>query len=127
MTIRFLGKYGKLRKCVSATCLDGKWRKLPNNQKQFCTDDGGYLNWWETTGTLTFEGSNSTAKQKLIQAFTKIASAQGFLQTKPTKDLRDSNEEIDDLISIVIEARILRKKLKALIKRAETIPAASKW
>ena len=127
MQLKFLGNYAKLRKCVSRTRLDGEWRELKFGHKQYRTDDGGYLNWWKTTGTLTFQGHNSTAKQKLIQSFTKIASKQGFLQTKPTKDLRDSNEEVDDLLSLVVEARILTKKLKVLIKRAEIIPAASKW
>jgi hypothetical protein len=127
MQLKFTGKYANLRECVSRTRLDGEWRELKSGHKQYRTDDGGYLNWWKTTGTLTFQGHNSTAKQKLIQAFTRVASAQGFLQTKPTKDLRDSNEKVEDLLGLVIEARILRRKLNLLINRVETISAASKW
>ena len=69
MQLKFRGNYAKLRKCVSRTRIDGKWRELKYGHKQYRTDDGGYLNWWETTGTLTFEGSNSAAKEELTQAF----------------------------------------------------------
>jgi hypothetical protein len=127
MALAFPGNYSKLKKTVARTSLPGKWRELRYGQKQFRTDDGGVLNWWETTGTLTFQGSNSAAKEELIQAFGKIASAQGLLHSKHRKTLRDSNEEVDDLKALIAEARILRRKLKALIKRAEIIPAASKW
>jgi hypothetical protein len=127
MSLKFVGNYASLQICVSRTRLDGKWRMLKYGQKQYRTDDGGYLNWWETTGTLTFQGSNSAAKEELIQAFRKIASAQGLLHSKQAKNLRDSNKEVDDPKALIAEARILRRKLKALIKRAEIIPAASKW
>jgi hypothetical protein len=68
MQQKFRGNYAELRKCVSRTRLDGKWRVLKYGQKQYRTDDGGYLNWWETTGTLTFQGSNSSAKGELTAA-----------------------------------------------------------
>lgn len=79
MQLKFRGNYAKLRKCVSRTRIDGKWRELKYGHKQYRTDDGGYLNWWETTGTLTFEGSNSAAKEELTQAFIAAASARGRL------------------------------------------------
>jgi hypothetical protein len=75
MPLKFVGNYVKLKKCLSRTEIDGKWRMLKYGQKQYRTDDGGYLNWWETTGTLTFQGSNLVAKEKLTQAFITVASA----------------------------------------------------
>jgi hypothetical protein len=40
---------------VSKTGLAGKWRNLKSGRKQFRTNDGGILNWWETIGTITFQ------------------------------------------------------------------------
>jgi hypothetical protein len=74
MTLRFCGNYTKLQKCVSRTRLDGEWRELKYGQKQFRTDDGGYLNWWEGTGTITFQGSNLAARGELAEAFIAVAS-----------------------------------------------------
>jgi hypothetical protein len=73
MTIKFTGSYAKLKKCVSRTGLPGKWRDLMYGQRQFRTNKGGGLNWWETTGTITFQGLRTAAKEELEQAF--IASA----------------------------------------------------
>jgi hypothetical protein len=75
MQLKFRGNYAKLRRCVSRTRLDGKWRMLENGHMQYRTDDGGYLNWWKTTGTITFQGSNWEAKEELTQAFIAVASA----------------------------------------------------
>jgi hypothetical protein len=75
MQLKFLGDYSKLRKCVSHTRLDGSWRELKYGQKQYRTDDGGYLNWWDRTGTITFQGHNSAAREELTEAFIGVASA----------------------------------------------------
>jgi hypothetical protein len=75
MQLKFLGTYAKLQGCMSRTRLDGKWRELKYGQKQYRTDDGGYLNWWEGTGTITFQGHNSAAREELTEAFIAVASA----------------------------------------------------
>jgi hypothetical protein len=75
MQLKFLGNYAKLQMCVSRTRLDGKWRELENRHKQYRTNDGGILNWWEATGTITFQGHNLAARQELTQAFVAVASA----------------------------------------------------
>ena len=62
-----------MQKYVSRTGLAGKWRDLKYGQKQYRTDKGGVLNWWETSGTITFQGLKTAAKEELEQAF--IASA----------------------------------------------------
>jgi len=73
MKLKFSGGYTKLEKYVSRTGLRGKWRDLKYGQKQFPTNKGGVINWWETTGTITFQGLKTAAKEELEQAF--IASA----------------------------------------------------
>jgi hypothetical protein len=75
MPLKFLGDYTKLQKCVSRTEIDGKWREHRYGQKQFRTDDGGVLNWWEGTGTITFQGHNLAAREELTEAFIAAASA----------------------------------------------------
>jgi hypothetical protein len=75
MGLKFIGNHSKLQKCVSRTRLDGEWRMLENSHMQYRTDDGGYLNWWETTGTITFQGSNLEAKEELTRAFIAATSA----------------------------------------------------
>jgi hypothetical protein len=75
MALAFSGNYSKLKKTVARTGLPGKWRELKYGQKQYRTNDGGYLNWWEGTGTITFQGHNLAAKEELTQAFIAVASA----------------------------------------------------
>ena len=50
MTLKFLGDYLKLKKCVSRTGVTGQWRELKNGHKQFRTNTGAILNWWESIG-----------------------------------------------------------------------------
>ena len=90
MTIMFLGDLKKLKKCVSKTGIGGQWRKIPNHQVQFRTDDGAILNWWET-GTITFQGQK-LAVEKLKTPFVRVARRKDLLKGK-----RDTDEEIADL------------------------------
>ena len=50
MTLKFLGHYTRLRKCVSRTGVAGHWRELKNGHKQFRTTGGAILNWWGVIG-----------------------------------------------------------------------------
>ena len=91
MTIMFLGNLKKLKKCVSKTGISGEWREIKNHQVQFRTDDGAILNWWESTGTITFQG-RKLAIEKLKTPFKRAAQRKGLLKGK-----RDTDEEIADL------------------------------
>jgi hypothetical protein len=75
MQLKFVGNYTKLKNCVASTLLDGKWRMSKSGNMQYRTDDGGYLNWRKTTGTITFQGPNLAAREELTQAFIDVASA----------------------------------------------------
>ena len=76
MSLKFRGNYRKLKKAVARTGLGGTWRALKYGQKQYHTDDGGVLNWWETTGTITFQGHDTAARKDLKQTFIGIASSE---------------------------------------------------
>ena len=56
MTLKFSGDYRQLKETVMRTGFDGKWRELKNNKKQYRTDYGTVLNWWENTKIVTFQG-----------------------------------------------------------------------
>ena len=40
---------------VKLTGIAGEWRDLENH-KQFPADTGAVLNWWQSTGTISFQG-----------------------------------------------------------------------
>lgn len=42
--------------------LDGEWRDL-GNQKQYFMENGAVLNFWESTGTVNFQGPVPAAKK----------------------------------------------------------------
>jgi hypothetical protein len=91
MTITFLGDFNKLEKCVLRTGVPGKWREIPHHQVQYRTDDDAILNWWESTGTVAFQGPK-LAIEKLKKPFVRAARKKGLLKGK-----RDTDEEIGDL------------------------------
>jgi len=125
MKPKFLGNYSDLKRCVLRTRLDGNWRELENNHKQFRTYGDGILNWWQSTGTIQFQGEKSAATE-LERTFIKIASANGLLHSKHSTALQDPTEEIDELKELVAEARIKIRKLKKLIKQARITIAATR-
>ena len=55
MKKRFRGTYAELQDQVMLTGIFGEWRDLANH-KQFRGDNGAILNWWELTGTISFQG-----------------------------------------------------------------------
>ena len=73
MNPKFRGDYVKLKKCVSRTGVTGQWRELKNGHKQFRTKTGAILNWWESSGTIQFQGRDPG--MKFEQAF--ISAARG--------------------------------------------------
>jgi hypothetical protein len=91
MKLKFLGDYAKLRKCVSRTGISGQWRQIKNHQIQYRTDDGALLNWWESTGTIVFQG-RKRAIRKFKGPFVRAALEKGLLENQSAAD-----EEIADL------------------------------
>lgn len=59
MPNKFHGTYEELQGLVAAAGHDGTWSDAGNGQKQFRTKTGAVLNWWETSGTLQFQGQAS--------------------------------------------------------------------
>jgi hypothetical protein len=55
MPRKFHGSYEELQDRVLLTGELGHWRDL-GNQKQFFSDNGAVLNWWESSHTLFMQG-----------------------------------------------------------------------
>lgn len=114
MQLKFRGNYAKLRKCVSRTRLNGQWRELKNRHKQYRTNDGGILNWWEATGTITFQGHGSAAKH-LEQAFIAVSSAKGRIKPKNSRSPADRRDENQILKILLANTLIENAQLRARI------------
>ena len=69
MAEKFIGTFQELQDKVAMTGFKGLWRDLPNGQKQFRTETGVCLNWWESSKTLNIQGPEGTNKQKFEEAF----------------------------------------------------------
>lgn len=110
MKIRLLGNFRKLRKCVSKTGISGKWREIENHQMQYRTDDGVVLNWWELTGTVTFQGRKMAARE-FRTLFVRVALKKNLLENKNTPV-----DEIDDLRRQLKGALIDIAKLKEAVQ-----------
>ena len=110
MKISFLGNFRKLRKCVSKTGISGKWREIENHQMQYRTDDGVVLNWWESTGTVTFQGRKMAARE-FREVFVRVALKKNLLEDESTPV-----DEIEDLRRQLKGALIDIAKLKEALQ-----------
>ena len=71
MKLKFRGNYRKLRQLTALTGAAGQWR-VRENHYQYRAATGAVLNWWKSTGTVTFQGPRRGAK-KLKKAFFQFA------------------------------------------------------
>jgi hypothetical protein len=68
MGLKFRGNYDEIQTAVLCADLQGFWREPKNGRKQYCSYEGGLLNWWPT-GTITFHGYTPAAREELKKAF----------------------------------------------------------
>ena len=113
MTLKFRGDYVKLKKCVLRTGVTGQWRELKNGHKQFRTKTGAILNWWESSGTIQFQGRDPA--MKFEQAF--IASAKGCLEQKGSGHLQDLQEENATLRKLLEDTFVEKAKLQQRVSK----------
>src|SRR4029077_9907017 len=69
---KFRGRFKELQELVAGTGISGEWVES-RQQIQYRTDSGAILNYWESTGTVNFQGSHDSAKE--LQAAMFPASA----------------------------------------------------
>jgi hypothetical protein len=62
--IKFLGNFRVLQQRVKNCQVRGVWRYITaNDLHQFKAETGENLNWWPTTGTITFQGGDVSVLQ----------------------------------------------------------------
>jgi hypothetical protein len=113
MKLEFLGDFKKLEKCVSRTGVDGQWREVKNGPRQFHARTGAVLNWWESSGTIQFQGREPG--MQFEQAFISIASEKGRLEhTIQPNDVQEENATLRKLIRTVLleNAKLMRNRPK---------------
>ena len=66
----WLGNLAELQELVAAISTPGRWRK--GEHWQYRTDNGAYLNFWPSTGTINFQG-RSPAAEMLREKFAAVA------------------------------------------------------
>jgi hypothetical protein len=57
------GDFKVLRYTVARTDVPGEWTERKNNHRQFRTASGAVLNYWKSTGTITFQGRELPAAE----------------------------------------------------------------
>jgi hypothetical protein len=57
------GDFKALRRLVTLTGIPGEWTKGKNGHRQFRAAGGAVLNYWKTTGTITFQGRDLPAAE----------------------------------------------------------------
>ncbi|GJE31269.1 hypothetical protein [Methylobacterium oxalidis] len=70
MKMKFHGSYPHLQKCVYACNTFGDWYWLSVGRLfQFRSIDGEILNWWPSTGTVSFQGRPGPLKARFCAMF----------------------------------------------------------
>jgi hypothetical protein len=114
MSLKFRGNYTILRKYVLRVDSRGRWRDLEYGGKQYRTDRGAVLNWWEKSGKILFQGHGSAALE-FEQGFKAIASTKRRLvgeSPESLEGLRKENETLRQLIAnVLLESARLKKQL----------------
>lgn len=110
MSLKFRGARDELEKCVSLTGLHGKWKKLPNEHRQFITDDRGILNWAPSTGAVWFQGPELAAME-LERQFRAAARGRFEPERRNTQKSLEG-EDIGTLKELLADALLENEKLR---------------
>ena len=76
MPNKFNGTYEELKEKVRLTGISGVWKEIPSSQKQYRTETGIFLNWWETSKTISIQGPEGANKDKFEEAFYKVLNGE---------------------------------------------------
>jgi hypothetical protein len=111
MSMKFGGAFQDLKKCISLTRHGGDWRDTNNGkQKQFRTDKGVILNWYQSTGTVHFQNQERDPKMKFVRKFIAAAESENRLASRDTgksTNLKQQNAALRDLVE-KLESKLAR-------------------
>jgi len=91
MKLRFTGTFEELKEALSPIAGDGGWIELNENQMQFRHSSGGILNWFPSTGTISFQGRIDD-QEKLVKVVAPLLSPDQIL-TFSAETEKDSKPE----------------------------------
>jgi hypothetical protein len=113
MSLKFRGDYAKLQKFASLVDPDGQWRGLVYGAKQYRTNNGAVLNWWERSGKILFQG-HGPAALAFEQSFKAIASAKRRLisenDASQLKLSKQNTSLLTSFVDVLLENERLRKR-----------------
>ena len=112
MSQTFTGGHSRLQKYAALVDPHGEWRSLQHDCKQYRTNNGAILNYWEKSKKITFQG-HPTVAQEFKVAFEAIAARKKLLIDDNDKDLdalQLKNEALQRaLVDTLRENRRLRR------------------
>ena len=73
MTEKYRGSFDELKVIVASTGINGEWSDDGSGKHVFRSRTGGMLNWWESKGTLSFQGT-ADAKKELEESIGPLLS-----------------------------------------------------
>ncbi len=71
MALRFSGTKEELKALLECLASSGKWEDINPNQLQFRNNAGGVMNWYPSTGSITFQGKPD-ASEKLRKLVSEL-------------------------------------------------------
>ena len=100
------GNFEELQELVEATGIDGEWIER-GQHKQYRADSGAILNFWESTGTVNFQGPEPAAQE--LEAAVCRSDGKNTKAARPQPNI--SSSVVDDavlqgLTSAIIENRV---------------------
>ncbi|MCK6418901.1 MAG: nucleotide-binding protein [Alphaproteobacteria bacterium] len=108
---KFLGSYEELKEKVSQIQIAGEWKELPNGQKQFRAKNGAILNWWETKGTLLFQGEKAKTSQ-FEERLTPLLETDDYFQSS-----QKTNSQNNKIFVVYGHDENSRTQLDAMLRR----------
>lgn len=118
MKMTFSGTYAELQDAVLLTGIYGEWRNL-GNHKQFRADSGAILNWWQSTGSILFQGPGLVAEKFEAKLSRAIGGVRATItaEASEAKNLHGPQQEISELKKLLgdlmIENAMLKKRLSS--------------
>ena len=106
MKMKLSGTYEELQDTVLFIGMYGEWRDL-GNHKQFRADSGAILNWWQSTGTITFQGPRLAAEGFEAKLSRAIGGVGATTTTNSQQEIATLKKLLGDLM---IENAMLRKR-----------------
>lgn len=110
--VKFLGTYDSLQNKVSQLSVAGEWIELPDGKKQFKNRNGAILNWWESTGTILFQGDNK-AKAEMEAGLLPLLESDDCFRASPAK----SNGVNNKIFVVYGHDEAARNQLDAMLRR----------